>query len=225
MDEKEDKLKEIIARYNIDLNKLEQEQTKLAKAISLKDSINFNLAERVAGIENVFVKNKIISAIVILQDGEVINQQYFEDKIRFPYIPGLRAYRELPCMMQAFNKLDEKPDLVFIKGQGVLHPKGLGIASHFSIVAQVPSIGVADSLVVGELMGDDVLLNGKILGKKLEVKQGANPIFVSPGNGISLKTAVEMTKKFIQKPHKFPEPLRLARKYAKEVMDELSSEF
>lgn len=221
----EERIKEIIQRYNIDLKRLEDEQLKLSKTLSFKDSINFDIAERIAGIENIFVGNKIISAIVVLQNGELVEQEYFEDKIRFPYIPGFNAYRELPNMISAFNKLDEKPDLIFLRGYGILHPKGFGIASHFSVASGIPSIGIADSLIFGEIQGEDILLNGKKVGKMLKVKEGANPIYISPGNLISLKTAVDLTEKMILQPHKFPEPLRLARKYAKEVSEEIGDKF
>lgn len=217
----EEKIKEAIQRYGINIKKLEEEQIKLSKNLSFKDSINFDAAERIAGVETVFLKNKIISAIVVLQNQELVEQEYFEDKIRFPYLPGFRAYRELPSVMGAFSKLDEKPDLAFIKGHGVLHPRKLGVASHFSLMANLPVIGIADSLIVGEVRGDDVLMNGKVVGRILRVKEGANPLYVSPGSLISLKTSIELTRKMIIEPHKFPEPLRLARKYAKEVADEI----
>ena len=212
---------EIIKKYNIDLKKLESEQLKLAKNLSIKDSIDFSLYERIAGIENVFFKNKIISAIVIIHEDEVIEQQYSEDKIKFPYISGFRAYRELPTMVSAFNKLNEKPDIVFVHGNGILHERGLGLASHFSLSCNVPSIGIADSLNTGEIKGEDIILNNKLVGKILKTKQGANPVYISPGNNISLSSSVILTKKFIKEPHKFPEPLRLARRYAKQVREEM----
>ncbi|MCX6748363.1 MAG: endonuclease V [Candidatus Pacearchaeota archaeon] len=208
-------------KYNINIEKLEEEQKKLAKNIVLKNSIDFYLADRIAGIENIFFKNKIISAIVVMVDGEIVEQEYFEDKIRFPYIPGLRAYRELPNMMQAFNKLDEKPDVIFVRGHGVIHPNGLGIASHFSLASGIPTIGVADSLIVGQIQGEDIIFNEKKAGKVLKVKEGANPIFISPGSMISVESAFMLAKNNIQEGHKIPEVLRLARKYAKEIMKEL----
>src|SRR3989344_3610153 len=131
---KEDFLKEVCEKYGIDLPKLEKEQNKLAKQIKLKDAIDFKLADRIAGIDNVFFENKIISAVVVMsaETMEIIEQKYFSDKMKFPYIAGFRAYRELPTMIEAFNKLEEKPDLVFISGHGIVHPR-LGMASHFSI--------------------------------------------------------------------------------------------
>lgn len=216
------KFKEIAKKYNIDLEKLKREQEKLSKNLEIKDSINFELAERIAGMDNVFFKNRIVSAIVIINNEfEILEQEYFEDKIRFPYIPGFRAYRELSSMILTFNKIDEKPDIVFIRGNGILHPRGLGLASHFSLAANIPTISVADNLLVGEVKGEDILLNGKIAGKIIKTKQGAKSLYISPGNMISVSTATKLVKKFTKEPHKFPEPLRLAKRYGKEVMREI----
>ena len=211
-------------KYNLDLKELEQEQKKLAKSISLKDSIDFSLADKIAGIETTFFQNKIISVIVVLSpDMEIIEQQYFSDILRFPYIPGFRAYRELPCMISAFNKLEEAPDLIFINGHGISHPK-LGLASHFSISTGIPSIGIADSLIgAAKIEGEDILLGEKKVGKVLKSKEHGNPLLVSPGNLISIKTSYELAKKYVIPPHKYPEPLHIARKYAKDTREELFS--
>lgn len=219
-DEKEEKITELVKKYNINIPKLEEEQKKLSKSLILKDNMDFSLADRIAGVENIFIGNRIISAIVVLYNDEIVEQEYFEDKIRFPYLPGFRAYRELFSMVEAYNKLDEKPDLVFIHGNGILHPRGLGLASHFSLAVNVPTIGIADSCSE-KIIGDNILIGNKIFGKVLVTKEGANPIYISQGNLISLNSALELTKKFIKEPHKMPEPLRLAKKYAKEVMSEI----
>ncbi len=215
------KPEEIAKRYNIDLEKLKKEQEKLAKQLKIEDSIDFSLAERIAAIDNSFLKNKIISGcIVVNPEMEVLEQEYFSDIMRFPYIPGFRAYRELPSMIEAFNKLEEKPDIVFIPGHGIAHPR-LGMASHFSISTGVPSIGIANSLLIGEVKGEDIFVEGKKVGKVLQIKPGSKPMYISPGNLISIETAYNLAKKFIRLPHKLPEPLHLAHKYAKEIRKEM----
>jgi len=220
--EKEESVYDLAKKYNIDLKKLEEEQKKLAKNLEIKDKIDFSLVERIAGIENIFFRNRIVSAVVVISGNfELVEQEYVEEKIKFPYIPGFRAYRELPSMISVFEKLDEKPDVVFVRGHGIMHPRGLGIASHFSLASGIASIGIADSLIIGEEKGEDIFLNGKVVGKILKTKEGANPIYVSPGNLISVNTACNLVKKFTKEPHKIPEPLRLARRYAKEVMNEI----
>lgn len=212
---------ELAKKFNIDLKKLEQEQEKLAEQLEIKDSIDFSLAERIAAIDNAFFKNNIISACVLVDlKMEITEQEYFSDKMKFPYIAGFRAYRELPAMIEAFNKLEEKPDVVFIQGHGICHPR-LGIVSHFSISTGIPSIGVADSLLAGEVKGEEIFIGKKKVGKVLVGKPGSRPLYISPGNLISIETAYELAKKFIKLPHKLPEPLHLAHKYSKEIRKEM----
>jgi len=216
---------EIAEKFNIDLRKLRLEQLKLAKQVKIEDSFDFSNVQLVGAIENIFFKNHIISACVVVDagTGEVVQQDYSEEKVKFPYIPGFRAYRELPAMLDCFNKLEEKPDVVFIPGHGILHPR-LGLASHFSLAAEVPAIGVAKSLFVGKVKDDNVSLDGKIKGKVVKLKRGANPVYVSPGDKISLETSVELVKKFTREGRKLPEPLRLAHKYAREIRKEIFGE-
>ena len=131
------------------------------------------------------------------------------------------AYRDLPAMVRVFSKLDEKPDVVFVHTHGIAHPKGLGLASHFSLSVGVPTIGIANSLIIGDVKKEDIVFGGKKIGKVLITKEGSRPMYVSPGNMISVKSAYELAKRFIRLPHKLPEPLHLARKYNKEIIKEL----
>ena len=212
---------ELIKRYNIDIEKLKEEQLKLAKQINLIDKIDFSLSDRFGAFINIFLENKILSCVIICNKNlEVLDMAYFYDKARFPYLSGFRAYRELPAMIEAFNKLNEKPDVVFIPAQGITHPR-LGLASHFSLVAGIPAIGVANVINDCEINNEDIFKGNKKIGKVFVSKVGSKPMYISPGNDISIKTSYELCKKFICLPHKLPEPLVLAKKYSKEVMDEL----
>ena len=212
---------ELAKKYNLDLKKLAQEQEKLAKQLAIKDEIDFSLIDKIGAVDTAFFQNKIISVCVVLNpEMEMIAQGYFSDKIRFPYIRDFRAYRELPSMIEAFNKLEEKPDVIFVPGDGISHPR-LGIASHFSISVGVPTIGISNSLPAGEVKGEYVFFNGKKTAKILQAKPGSNPMYVSPGNNISLNTAYELSKKLIKLPHKLPEPLHAAHKYVREIRKEI----
>jgi deoxyribonuclease V len=129
-------------------------------------------------------------------------------------------------MVEAFNKLNEKPDVVFISGHGISHSR-LGLASHFSLSTGVPTIAVANSLFEENKIsdnGEDILRDNKKekVGKVLQSKENSNPIYVSPGNMISVNTAYNIVKQMIKQPHKLPEPLHLAHKYAKEIAKELN---
>lgn len=213
---------EIAKKFNVDLRKLELEQKKLAKTLSLKDAIDFNLADRIAGCDILPLGNRIIAVIVVLdKDMEIIEQQYNVEKASVPYISGFRAYRELPSLLACYNKLQEQPDVIFIPAHGITHPHGCGLASHFGLVIQKPVIGIGKRLLAGDVKGGAVHINSKVCGAEIKVREGSKPIYVSPGNLISLKTAVELTEKFIIKPHKLPEPLVKARKYIKRVSGEL----
>lgn len=215
------KPEELAKKYSINLKKLETEQEKLAKQLEINDSIDFSVIDKVAAVDNAFFQNKIISGCVVVNPGmEILEQEYFSDKMKFPYISGFRAYRELPSMIQAFNKLEERPEVIFIHGHGIAHPR-LGMASHFSVSTQVPSIGVANSLMVGEVKGKDILLKGKKVGKVLVSKPGSKPMYISPGDLITIESAYELAKKFVKSPHKLPEPLHLAHKYTKEIRKEM----
>lgn len=220
---------ELSKKYGIDFDKLEREQIKLAKELEIKDKIDFSLAELFGAVDNIFIKNKILSCIIVCdKDFEILDRSYVLDRVKFPYFPGFRAYRELPSMIQAYEKLNEKPDVVFISGQGLIHPR-LGLAGHFSLATGVPTIGVSSSLIDCEVDGEvkqaaDILKGDKKVGKVLVSKPGSNPMFISPGDKITIKSAYDISEKFINLPHKRPEPMHLASKYSKDVKKELSPE-
>jgi deoxyribonuclease V len=213
---------DILKRYGIDLEKLKKEQIKLAKTLELEDSFDFSSISRIGAIENILVKNKIISVIIVCdKEFNILEEQYFLDTLRFPYVYGFRSYREMPSIVGVFNKLADKPDFVFIHGPGIIHPR-LGLASHFSILTGVPSIGVSDSLFEEDVLdGENILKNGKIVGGVLQSKEKSKPLFISPGNNMSLKTALNLSKAMVMEPHKLPEPLHLAHKYVRNVREEL----
>jgi len=212
---------EVIEKYGIDIKKLEEEQLNLAKQLELGDKIDFSLVESFGSIDNSFIKNKILAAVsVVDKDFEILDQAYFLDKVRFPYLPGFRAYRELPATVEAFNKLAYKPDVVFVSGEGITHPR-LGIASHLGILIGVPTIGIANSVKDCEVKGEDVYRDGKKVGKVLHVKPESRPLYVSPGNGISIETAYKLAKDYVKLPHKLPEPMHISGKYGRAVKKEL----
>jgi deoxyribonuclease V len=216
------KEEQLIEKYGLDIESLKREQIKLSKNISLKDSIDFSIISRIGAVENVLVGNNIISTVIICdKEFNILEQQYFLDKLRFPYLVEFRSYRELPAMVEAFNKLNEKPDVVFIKGQGITHPR-LGLASHFSLSINTPVIGIAENLFeCNKIKGEDILKEDKKTGMILQTKEKANPIYISPGSGLSIASAYNITKSMIIPPHKLPQPLHLVHKYAKQVKEEL----
>jgi len=207
----------------IDIEALKEEQKKLAKLVTTKDAFDFNNATRFAGIEIETLPTKeILVAIAVLDENmELVEEKYAIKPAHFPYIPGFRAYRELPCILAAYDKLEESPDVIFIEAHGISHPRGLGLASHLGVSLSKPVIGITNQILVGEEKGNQVILNGKLIAEKVLTKVGSKPIYVSIGHMISLKTAVELVKKCIREPHKLPEPLVRARKVAQRVKKEM----
>lgn len=212
---------ELIKKYNIDIAELEKEQLKLAKELEIKDKIDFSLADKFGAISTTFLKNKLLCCIIICDKNyEIIDRAYVLEKARFPYLAGFRAYRELPTMMLAFNKLKEKPDVILISAMGITHPR-LGLASHFSLSTGIPTIGVSNSIFDCEIKKEDIIRKNKKIGKILISKEKSKPMYISPGNLITIKSAYEICKEFINLPHKKPEPLHLVGKYARDVGKEL----
>jgi deoxyribonuclease V len=140
----------------------------------------------------------------------------------FPYIPGLLAFREGPAVLAAWNTLKIKPDLLMFDGQGIAHPRGIGIASHMGLWLERPSIGVAKSRLyglhseVGAKRGDRVdLLDkaGHVIGTVLRTRERTNPLYISPGHLMDVKHAVEFVMACATT-YRLPEPTRWAHKVA-----------
>jgi deoxyribonuclease V len=134
-----------------------------------------------------------------------------------PYVPGLLGFREVPALARAFAKLRIRPDLILVDGHGQAHPRGLGTASLLGVVLDVPTIGVAKSLLVGEAaaLPDEagatapIRWNGMTIGIALRTRRGANPIHVSVGHRVSLPTALDWVRRTLRG-RRLPEPIRAA---------------
>ena len=142
--------------------------------------------------------------------------------VDFPYIPGLLSFREIPAILAALAKLSHKPDLLMVDGQGIAHPRRLGIASHLGVILNMPSIGVAKSRLVGDFKapglskGDTspLLINGEHIGTVLRSRDNVNPLFISPGHRINIDTSLAITQQCLTK-YRLPEPTRIADKLSK----------
>ncbi|MBT6519554.1 endonuclease V [Candidatus Woesearchaeota archaeon] len=199
---------------------LKKEQEKFAKKVITTD--NFDDIKLIAGVDQAFIDDKIISGIVVLdiKTMEIVDKKYAVVETEIPYIPGYMAYREAPAVVEAFHKLTKKPDLLVIDGNGILHPRRIGMATHIGILLDTPTIGVTKSQSIGELKEDTVYVEKEARAKKIATKEHANPIFISPGHKISLKTSIEIIKDMM-KGHKLPEPLHIAHSYSNKIKKKL----
>jgi len=140
----------------------------------------------------------------------------------FPYIPGLLAFREGPAVLAAWGKLQKKPDLLMFDGQGIAHPRGIGIASQMGLWLERPTIGVAKSRLygrhteVGPERGDRADLldkDGNRIGTVLRTRERTNPLYISPGHLIDVEHATQFVLG-CSAGYRLPEPTRLAHKVA-----------
>ena len=138
-----------------------------------------------------------------------------------PYVPGLLSFRELPALVAALGLLPHAPDLAFVDGQGIAHPRRLGIAAHFGVVTDMPTIGVAKNVLCGRhetpgaLAGERTPLihRGDHIGWALRSKPRCNPLIVSPGHRVSMQGALDWVLRTLRG-YRLPEPTRLADRLA-----------
>jgi len=220
----EETAEKIAQRFSINLEKLKKEQIELSKQVNLKDSFKKEEINFVAGCDCAYSGNMIICSIVVLDKNlEIVEEKFVSRRVSFPYIPGYNAYRELPAMVECYEKLEESPDVFMVLGEGILHPRRLGIASHLGLIIGKPVIGISNTVSIGTIKNGIVYIDNEKRGQEVLTKEGSRPIIVSPGNMITLKTACEVVKMFVKEPHKLPEPLNAAHKHSNEVRGELNA--
>lgn len=167
------------------------------------------------GVIVVMGRKKISSSLNIVDVG------YGEMEENFPYIPGLLAFREVPVLKMAWNKLKIKPGVILIDGSGRIHPREFGLACHLGVMLQTPTIGVAKSRLCGENATpvpkkgkwEEVFYRGKITGSALTTRDGCKPLFISAGHLMDLKSAISIVLNYCNK-YRLPEPIRMAHRLA-----------
>jgi len=204
------------------LNEMREEQKKLGRKVVLKD--RFSTIETVGGIDLAYnVKGYGACAVFDYNEQKEIGKITTKAKVDTPYIPTYLAFRELPVIEKLVKKMQIKPTVFLIDGNGVLHPFGMGIASHVGVKLGIPTIGVAKSLLCGEPEKTDlefgqhskVIFKGKTIGYALRSSPRAKKlIYISPGHKVSFRSALKVVKKMCI--HKVPEPIRMAHRYAAE---------
>lgn len=158
-------------------------------------------------------------AVVVLSYPEfkVVETKVVSGKLSFPYVPGLLSFRESPLILSAYEELSIIPDLVLVDGQGIAHPRRMGLASHLGLLLDTPAIGCAKSRlcgshnIPGNAPGDyaELIDNGEVIGAALCTRSGMKPIYVSIGHRIDLQTAIHWALECCRG-DRLPEPTRLA---------------
>ena len=166
------------------------------------------------------------AAIVILElpGLQPVARSLASDETSFPYIPGLLAFREIPVLLKAWNQLKQKPDVLLLDGHGIAHPRRMGIATHFGIEVDHPTIGCAKNILTGTFgnlgtqKGDkaDLLDGNDKIGMALRSRTNVNPIYVSPGYQCSFGNAYEIVMQSLTR-YKLPKTSRLAHQWANKL--------
>lgn len=177
-------------------------QSTLAPQVERRNRMG--VIRRVAGVDVGFENGgRTTRAAVVVMDAqslETLDEVLHREPTCFPYVPGLLSFREIPALLGAFRKLSIKPDLLMCDGQGIAHPRRLGIAAHLGLLMDLPAIGVGKSRLVGEYEepGNErgawsALRDRKeVIGRVLRTRSGVRPLFISTGHRVSLPTAARL---------------------------------
>ncbi len=162
---------------------------------------------------------KLYAAVVVLRlsDGAVLETQGIVGRAAFPYVPGLLSFREIPIVLEVFAKLQHRPDVVMADGQGIAHPRRLGLAAHLGLWLDLPTFGCAKSRFIGtyEEPGTDAGSTSplrdaeEVIGAVVRSKRRCQPLFVSAGHKIDLASSVRLVLETCRG-YRIPEPTRQA---------------
>lgn len=198
-------------------------QKELASEVVTEDRLDS--VQYVAGVDVGFAESGSLTraavAVLSFPDLQLQEHAIAYRPTTFPYIPGFLSFREVPAVIDALEKVTISPDLILCDGQGIAHPRRLGIACHLGLLIDVPTIGVAKSLLIGryEQLADErgswqpLIDKGETIGAVLRTRTGVKPVYVSSGHRISLPTAIDYVMRCTPK-YRLPETTRWADKLA-----------
>lgn len=179
-----------------------------------------------AGVDVGYFEDVSIAAVAVLElpGLDLCDYSVGRRKIKFPYIPGLLSFREIPVILDALNKIKIIPDVILCDGQGIAHPRRMGIASHLGILTNYRTIGVAKTRLIGrhddvpDRKGEWVYLHDEdeIIGAVLRTREAVKPLYVSIGHRIDLVSAIEVVMRCVTA-YRLPEPVRSAHHLAEEA--------
>lgn len=205
--------------WNLDPHQAVALQRELARQVRLMPPDE--LPEMVAGVDVSYEKHgdHFFAAVVVLDFATltVIDQAWADGRVDFPYIPGLLSFRELPVLLAAFRRLKTIPEVVLVDGQGIAHPRRIGLASHLGLWLNLPTVGCAKSRLCGvhaepgAKRGEaaPLWLADEVVGMVLRTREKVKPLYVSPGHLLDVESATRLTLACTRR-YRMPEPTRLA---------------
>jgi len=212
--------------WDVDVQRAIQIQETLRDQLILKKT--FSQINTIGGADVSYSDGNYLLGMILVfsyPDLKILESSSAYGKTPFPYISGLLAFREGPILIEAFQKLRTKPDLMIFEGQGIAHPRGFGMASHLGLWFDTPSIGctktplVATEITVGTSKGQlqPILRDGAEVGAVVRTKTNVKPVFVSPGHKVDLSTSVQMILETCRDV-RLPEPLRKADVVSRQLL-------
>lgn len=206
------------------------EAVALQRELAARVNVTTPLArcETIAGADASYNRfsNTIYAGVVVwrVSDQRVIERQSAVLETDFPYIPGLLSFREAPALIEAFRRVETIPDAILFDGQGIAHPRRLGIASHVGLWLDLPSVGCAKSRLFGRFVepaseagsSSPLTAGHQIVGDVLRTRTGVKPLYLSPGHRINRAGAIRTVQAGLCKVRQ-PEPTRLAHDFVNEV--------
>ena len=212
----------------VDVREAERVQDELRALVELGEAGPQELGT-VAGLDVSYAGDRLAAAVVVL---DAVTLQTVEEVVvtgtpTFPYVPGLFAFRELPALLEALEKLTVQPDLLVCDGYGLAHPRRFGLACHVGVLTGLPSIGVAKTAFIGTCeppgpgRGDasPLLVDGEVLGRVLRTQRGIKPVYVSVGHRIDLDTACRHVLALSPR-YRLPETTRRADRLSRRALVE-----
>ena len=205
-----------------------KEQIELSKKIHQDNTVDLMQVQLVAGVDLAYWQEKngqeyAVCCIVVIDyhTFKVIEKVSYADKIKVPYIPGCLAFREVPLFLITYKKVTSIPDVMFFDGNGYLHPRHMGLATHAGILINKATVGIAKSyykiadtdFIMPENIEKaytDIKINGERYGRVLRTHKNVKPVFLSVGNAIDIETATQMANKLTTRDSHVPLPTRLA---------------
>jgi deoxyribonuclease V len=198
-------------------------QEELASRVVTGPVLDLDGVQYVGGADVSTEGDRAFATVVVLAFPALtlVEVQGFEAPLRFPYVPGLLSFRELPPVVGALEKVETDVDALILDAQGLAHPRRMGLASHLGLLLDVPTVGCAKSRLVGSFeepgrekgSAADLVHRGETVGRVLRTREGVSPVYVSVGNGIDLESAVDLVLACCTK-YRLPETTRQAHNAA-----------
>lgn len=203
-------------------SKLKDRQASVAKQFRVDDTMSWDDIRYVAGFDVAYVGEKAICAAAVfdVKTMKLVERTHIVTEAPMNYVPGFLAFREGPAICQAYYDLEYEPDVLLVDGHGIAHPGRCGSATFVGVELAKPVVGVAKRLLVGDEDGENISLDGEVVGRVVRTKEHAKPLFVSPGNLVPPELAAEVVLKMVVPPHKLPEPIHVAHRFADKKADE-----